>query len=119
MPRTAAARDQPGDALTLHGTPASESALQLSQAPDGAWTARMTLAGMVASTVVDAHRAAELGWKVSESRIGAPPSRNTPVGAGGLGRSNGRGRASVTRKNVVTPTPTASVASTWRRSTRL
>ncbi|MFN2451814.1 MAG: DUF6228 family protein [Candidatus Dormibacteria bacterium] len=73
MPRTAAGGGEAGDALSLHGTPSSESALQIARAPDGAWSARMTLAGMVASTLVDGHRAAELGWRASESRIGSSP----------------------------------------------
>ncbi|GAC1344522.1 MAG: hypothetical protein NVSMB29_18210 [Candidatus Dormibacteria bacterium] len=63
-----------GDVWTLHGTPEAESALELATGQDGEWSARMTLHGLVASTTVDAHRAAELGWQVSESRIGAPPS---------------------------------------------
>ncbi len=74
MPVPAAPGGEADDLLVLHGTPESESALELSRSSDGAWRARMTLSGLVASSVVDAHRAAELGWRVSESRIGAPPA---------------------------------------------
>lgn len=75
MPDPGSPGDAPSDVLTLRGgTPTSESALELARGRNGEWSARMTLAGLSASTVVDAHRAAELGWRVSESRLGAPPA---------------------------------------------
>jgi len=74
MPDPGSLGDPRSGVLTLHGTPAAESALQLTQGRPGEWLAQMTLSGLSATTAVDTHRAAELGWQVSESRIGAPPA---------------------------------------------